>query len=347
MGAWFLLAAALLSSPSPGQWKSAFDGKSLDGWTASQGHDNGSWSVREGTIWGEGPAGQLVYTLQNCINCEISADVHTNAGTNAGISVRGGPGGQTGYETPVNNTSTSSPVHTGGLYAGTKVLRAMTDQRMPDDAWFNERIVIEGNHIQVFVDGKQTADIIDENNTYLSGSIAFQKYDRGSVLQIKNVMVRDLAAPESPLAGRWQLNREQSKSSGGDLPSQLEMRIAEERDGLRIAADGVTADGRPIAINAWARTDGEDYVLRGANEYDHVSFHEATYHRHVHEALLKAKLRKKRDDRAFDVDYKLGWKQTGQAVFVVSADGRKLTIDGTITRDTGDVHFTEVLGRID
>jgi|SRR5579871_149351 len=183
-------------------WKPIFDGKSLDGWRATQ--SPGKWTARGGTIRGEGTAGQLVYMVSKCVNCELKADVRINHGGNAGISLRAPAGAnvETGYETPVNSTSTVNPVRTGGLYAGIKILKPMQEQLIPDDTWFQVRISAVGNRIQVFINGKPTADVIDEANTYAAGNIAFQKYDRGALVEFKNVMMRDLATPRSPVTGR-------------------------------------------------------------------------------------------------------------------------------------------------
>jgi hypothetical protein len=206
MGVWLLLAAALFAQASLAQstadWKPIFDGKSLDGWSASR--SPGRWSVKDGTIRGEGTAGQLVYVASQCVDCELKADVRINHGGNAGISVRAPAGAnvETGYETPVNSTSTVNPVRTGGLYAGIKILKSMQEQLIPDDTWFHVQIAATGNHIQVFVNGKLTADVVDPANTYLAGNIAFQKYDRGALVEFKNVMMRPLPDRKSPLQGR-------------------------------------------------------------------------------------------------------------------------------------------------
>ena len=50
-----------------------------------------------------------------------------------------------------------------------------------------EEVIADGNHIQIFVNGKKTVDFVDENNTYKKGHFALQGHDPGSVMTFKKV----------------------------------------------------------------------------------------------------------------------------------------------------------------
>ena len=339
---YLLILAAALSAFAADVWKPIFDGKSLEGWQANEKPE--SWTVKDGAITGDGPASHLFYMREKCVNCEFKAEVRINHGGNSGMYFRTafGPGFPKGYEAQVDNTH-RDPVRTGSLYNFVKVF----EQLIPDDTWWTQHIIVEGNHIQIFVNDKQTVDFIDEKNTFTSGHLALQQHNAGSVVQFKDLMIKVLPPPKTPLAGTWRLNREQSTFSVGEVPKQLEIRILEERDGIRYQSASVTTDGQKHGANYFARTDGYEYVLTGSPTYDHVSIEEINRHE-VHEALKAAKIRKKTDEHVFQVQTKQGREVIGKATYTVSADGKTLTREGTSKRESGEVlQYREVLEKVE
>jgi hypothetical protein len=281
---------------------------------------------------------------EKCVNCEFKAEVKINHGGNSGMYFRTafGPGFPKGYEAQVDNTH-RDPVRTGSLYNFVKVL----EQLIPDDTWWTQHIIVEGNHIQIFVNDKKTVDYIDEKNTFTSGYLALQQHNAGSVVEYKNLMMKALPGPKSPLAGTWRLNRELSKFSVGDVPEQLEIRILEERDGLRYQSASVTADKQKHGANYWARPDGNDYQLTGSPTYDHVSIQELGRNQ-VRKALEKSKIRKRADDYVFEVQNKKGSEVIVKATYTVSPDFKTLAREGTAKREGGEPNqFKEVLEKVE
>ena len=195
------------------EWQPIFDGKTLDGWKASD-HPE-SWSIKDGVIHGDGPGSYLFYMNAHCFNCEFKADVQIGHEGNSGMFFRS-PFSKSpaDYEAQIDS-SHRDPVRTGSLYHFVKILEVL----VPDDTWFTQRIVVEGNHIQVFVNDKQTVDFIDEKNTKTDGLFALQQHNAGSIVEFKNVMWKVLPPPKSPLVGTWKLNLGQSKYSAGDARS--------------------------------------------------------------------------------------------------------------------------------
>jgi hypothetical protein len=325
------------------EWKTIFDGTSLDGWKANE-HPE-SWTVKDGAIRGDGPASHLFYMTEKCVNCEFKAEVRINHGGNSGMYFRTafGPGFPKGYEAQVDNTHTD-PVRTGSLYGFVEV----REQLIQDDTWWTQHIIVEGNHIQIFVNDKKTVDFIDEKNTYTDGFLALQQHNQGGIVEFKNIMMRTLPAPKSPLAGTWRLNRSESKFSVGEPPTQLELRIEEERDGgLRYQSESLTSDGEKHGANYFARPDGYDYLVVGPPTYDHVSLELLDAH-HVHEVMRTVKLRKKLDEHVYKVVSKMGFHVIGEAYYFVSADGKTLTRQGTTKHADGvELHYTEVLDKVE
>jgi hypothetical protein len=323
-------------------WIHIFDGSTLEGWKANE-HPE-SWTVKDGAIRGDGPASHLFYMNARCVNCEFKAEVRINHGGNSGMYFRTafGPGFPHGYEAQVDNTH-KDPVRTGSLYNFVPVY----EQLIPDDTWWTQHVIVNGNHIQIFVNDKMTVDYIDQKNTYTSGFLALQQHNQGSVVEFRNIMMKELPPPKSPLVGTWRLNRAQSKFSVGEPPAQLEIRIEEERNGMRYQSESVTTDGQKHAANYFFRTDGYDYRVVGAPAYDHVSV-ELTDAHYVHMALREARLRKKKDEHIYLVKTKAGQKLIGTAYYTISPDGKTLMRDGnTVHADGQKLEYKEVLEKVE
>jgi hypothetical protein len=186
-----LLAAALAGTAAaqPGPWVSMFDGKTLDGWKASERPE--SWTVKNGTIVGDGPVSHLFWMKEECENCEFKAMVKINHEGNSGMYFRTafGPGFPKGYEAQVNNTHRDWR-KTGSLYA----ISDVKEQLIGDDTWWEQHIVADGNHIVIKVNGKTVVDYVDSQNRFTRGYLALQQHNPGSVVEYKDLMFRKLPA---------------------------------------------------------------------------------------------------------------------------------------------------------
>lgn len=184
-----VLYAQPAAAPVAGKdgWVAMFDGKTLDGWKA--GDNPQSWKVVDGAIMGDGPRSHLFWMVRECENCEFRAEVKLNHSGNSGMYIRAafGPGFPKGYEAQVENTS-PDPQRTGSLYGFSKVL----EQLVPDDTWWTQDVSARDNHIVITVNGKVATDLVEEKNTYTKGYLALQQHNQGSVVQFRNLMMRDL-----------------------------------------------------------------------------------------------------------------------------------------------------------
>jgi len=305
-------------------WKPIFDGKTLDGWKANE--RPGSWTVKDGNITGDGEASHLFYMGTICVNCEFKSEVKISDGGNSGMYFRTafGPGFPRGYEAQVNS-SHRDPVRSGSLYNFVKVL----EQLVPPDTWFTQHIIADGNHIQIFVNDKKTVDYIDEKNTFTAGRLALQQHNLGSVVAYRNMLMKELPGPKTPLAGKWVMDAARSSFSIGDVPKTLELRILEERDGIRYQSASVTTDGAKHGANYWAKFDAKDYEMTGSPSYDHVSI-------------------KPQGARAWAISAKKGTEVITEAKYTVSADGKTLVREGTAKLADGQVNkFKETLDKVE
>jgi hypothetical protein len=182
-------------------WISLFDGKTFDGWKASENKD--SWKVDDGKLVCHGPRSHLYYMgdLAPFVNFEFKADVMTTPGSNSGIyfhtCYQDTDWPKIGYEVQVNNTH-KDPKKTGGLYAVSDVFEAPAK----DDEWFEMHITVQGKHIVVQVNGKTVVDYTEPadvkpnpqgfSRVLDKGTFALQAHDPDSQVSYKNLRVKKL-----------------------------------------------------------------------------------------------------------------------------------------------------------
>jgi len=217
-----VLTTTLLFGCNTDPWISLFDGESLEGWKASE--NTGSWKVEEGAIVTSGERSHLFYdgqTLKHDFkNFEFMVDVKTTKGSNSGIYIHtefqdeGWP--SKGYECQVINSN--HPAEPGGymehkMTGSIYAIRNVWKSPVPDNEWFNYRIVVQGKTIQTFINGMLAAEYTEPSEIYRpdgmegrilgSGTFAFQCHDPGSVVYYKNIKVKplpgDLSTPGTPL----------------------------------------------------------------------------------------------------------------------------------------------------
>ena len=202
-GAWLLLLTAGFSNHQNGEWISLFDGKTLDGWRASE--NPSTFSVEDGKIVVHGPRAHLFYEgpveNHNFKNFEFKAQVMTTSGSNSGMYVHtryqdeGWP--SQGYEVQVNNSHTDWR-RTGSLYG----INDVKEQVVPDNEWYTEHIIVDGKHVTVKINGKTVVDYTepddlerkegDEGRRLSSGTVALQGHDPDSKVYYKDIMVKPL-----------------------------------------------------------------------------------------------------------------------------------------------------------
>lgn len=193
--------AGVPAAQSEDGWVPLFDGKSLDGWKASE--KPGTFTVENGAIVVHGPRSHLYYVgpvgNHDFKDFEWKADVMTMPGANSGMYFHteyqesGWP--SKGYEVQVNNSHTD-PRRTGSLYAIQDVL----EPPAKDNEWFTQHIIVKGKRIVVQVNGKTLVDYTEpggvqrpddmKGRVLSSGTVALQGHDPNSRVLYRNIMVR-------------------------------------------------------------------------------------------------------------------------------------------------------------
>jgi hypothetical protein len=197
------ISCASLKNKSQDGWVPLFDGKSLEGWRASE--NPATFKVEDGMIVVNGPRAHLFYEgpvmNHQFKNFEIKARVMTTAGSNSGIFFHtayqetGWP--EKGYEVQVNNSHTDWR-RTGSLYA----VQDVRELYVKDDEWYTEEIKVEGKKVTIKINDKIVVEYIEpegiEKTTGRAqkhlgeGTFALQGHDPKSKVYFKEVMVKPL-----------------------------------------------------------------------------------------------------------------------------------------------------------
>ena len=182
---------------------SLFDGKTLDGWRASD--KPGTFSIENGAIVVNGPRSHLYYVGpvgdHNFKNFEWKADVMTTKGSNSGMYFHtewqetGWPA--KGYEVQVNSSHTDT-IRTSSLYN----IKNVTESPSKDDEWFTQTVIVRGKNVTIKVNDKVMVEYTEPDNVerpadmagrkLSSGTFALQGHDPKSKVLYKNIMVKPL-----------------------------------------------------------------------------------------------------------------------------------------------------------
>lgn len=175
-------------------WISLFDGKSFDGWKASE--HPGTFTIKDGMIVVHGDRAHLFYMGpvkdHNFKNFEFKAQVMTTPGSNSGMFIHtayqeeGWP--SKGYEIQVNATHTDWR-KTSSIYA----VQDIKEAPHKDNEWFTQQIIVNGKKITVKVNDKVINEYtVGEGGRLSSGTFALQGHDPQSIVYYKDVMVKPL-----------------------------------------------------------------------------------------------------------------------------------------------------------
>ncbi|HEY0653170.1 MAG TPA: DUF1080 domain-containing protein [Chryseosolibacter sp.] len=191
-----LAIVTLMSSTSApvDTWIPLFDGKSFDGWKASE--NPATFTIKDGMIQVFGERAHLFYMGEvgnhNFKNFEWKATVMTTPGSNSGMFIHtnyqdtGWP--SKGYEIQVNATHTDWR-KTSSIYA----VQDIKEAAHKDNEWFTHHIIVQGKKITIKVNDKVINEYTEGDNGRLSsGTVAIQGHDPKSKVFYKDIMIKIL-----------------------------------------------------------------------------------------------------------------------------------------------------------
>ncbi len=231
--------ADLPGAEAAGEWISLFDGRSLDGWRASEHHD--TWRVEDACLVAQGERSHLFYEgsagNHDFRNFELLVEARTEPAANSGIYFHtryqqsGWP--EKGYEIQINNSYSGVGNYrelkrTGSLYGVRNIYQAFVD----DGQWFQIRVRVVAKRIRVWVNEYPTVDYVEPDDCprppnlagrLLShGTIALQGHDAGSRAAFRKVAIRLLPDDADP-----ELSDRPSDAGYGVPPNRMDQLAAE------------------------------------------------------------------------------------------------------------------------
>ncbi|MDR1385369.1 MAG: DUF1080 domain-containing protein [Planctomycetaceae bacterium] len=200
-----ILAASVWAEEN---WTSLFDGKSLDGWKASESQT--TWSAVDGALVPNGARSHLFYdgdvADHHFKNFELKLQFKLEGKSNSGLffhtefSDAGSP--PKGYEVQINSSDKETR-KTGSLFA----VRGIYVDFVKNETWADLRLKVTGRRIQVKVNGVLLADYVEPENAprtrkgriLSSGTFALQAHDPETHVAYRNIAVKIL--PDSVADG--------------------------------------------------------------------------------------------------------------------------------------------------
>jgi hypothetical protein len=166
-----------------------FNGKDLTGWEPSGG---AKWVVEDGAIvgtQGDNYAPGDLFTKDTYKNFLLTATYRVEWPCNTGIWFR--------YQSPSKAYQAdileykNPECYSGSLYCPGKMFIAMNkDKTLVDrDGWNTMKVQAEGDHIQIWLNGRQVADVHDDTTD--SGKIGFQVHP-GEQFGPMKIIVREM-----------------------------------------------------------------------------------------------------------------------------------------------------------
>lgn len=195
------------------EWQTLFNGRDLTGWRANV--EPRSFKVVDGAIRAQATtnSSHLFFTGDRAAgtvtfkNFELELSARCDGEANSGIyfhsDIASGKGPKVhldkGYEVQLNNTPKEKK-KTGSLYAVVDLDASPVDETR----WFKVRVRVEGKHIQVWINDRQTVDYTEPSDVVRpaaragrlldpnGGAIALQAHDPGSIYYFKDLRLRRL-----------------------------------------------------------------------------------------------------------------------------------------------------------
>jgi len=196
----FLIASTSLAQTSHGEktddeWRSLFNGESLEGWTE---RGNAEWSVEDGAIRGVSQGGQgHIYAAPELSDLEVKGEFRVASlgeVANSGFYFRAHPpmdnpdGFPRGYEAQIAHTAES---FTGWLWKPGTPTGEASKLLTEDGEWFSMRVLAVGDQIRIWVEDQLVMTY--EDDEYTEGYFAIQCHNEGMTVEARELYYRDLA----------------------------------------------------------------------------------------------------------------------------------------------------------
>jgi hypothetical protein len=192
------------TSTDSAEWKSLFDGKTLQGWMpVPAGQAN--FTVKDGAILIKGTKGQLVSNHTLTSDFEFQAEVMSTGDSNSGIFLHTNKTGRMNSDSFMEVAIAISDQSAGqkGYYTGSLWGSAgIQNPQIRDDEWVTLTIKRQGEKISTTLNGKQVVDFDTSSNQLtrgLSGGfLSLQANTKAGdhLTMVRNIRIRNLPHPK-------------------------------------------------------------------------------------------------------------------------------------------------------
>jgi hypothetical protein len=179
-------------------WLALFDGKSLAGWKVDPDSNKAQISVVDGEIHMLSRGKNLWMPCERVFrDFELEVEALMPTTYNSGIGFRCATKGKfTGYQCEIDRAKSGSIYAIGRGWVWPRGAEQTTEfNKLAADAfrngeWNRFRIRCVGDHIQIWINGVNTADIRDR--LFAEGVVALQHHGKGDVHRFRNIRIRSL-----------------------------------------------------------------------------------------------------------------------------------------------------------
>ena len=200
------------------EWQPLFDGKTLDGWKASESQD--TWKVADGLLVSGGERSHLFYDgpvgNHDFKNFELKLQFKLEEGSNSGLFLHTefdeAASPPKGYEIQINSSSKEDR-KTGSLFAVRAIYKDfLTHNEWSNlwlDEWHNLWVKVSEKRIMVKVNDQLLADYVEPENAprsrkgrlLSSGTFALQAHDPTTKVAYRDIQVKLLADDQADAEG--------------------------------------------------------------------------------------------------------------------------------------------------
>lgn len=168
-------------------WVRLFDGQTMMGW---QNNSSANWRIEEGVLVADQGEQGLLTTTSRWADYELQLEFQADGKVNSGVFLRtvDKPTDPTKDCFELNIAPVDNPFPTGSLVGRSKVEPSTLGELDPQ-AWHKFHVLVDGDHFQIWCDGKNIVDYKDPNQL-LCGKIGLQ-FREGAV-RFRDIRIRPL-----------------------------------------------------------------------------------------------------------------------------------------------------------
>ena len=192
------LSGTIAEAPKPPEFRPLFNGRDLSGWRTDP-RQPGDWRVENGILVGTSRGNSHLYTDRGDYgNFHLRLEARINNGGNSGVYFRAPSGPTFPADNPQWLAAYNAKIdkdRLGGLIVDGAFGRPVIRNRIPlfqPGQWITLEVIVQGNRIEIKINGATTADYTDQERQYSTGHIVLQQHGRPTVVEFRKIEIKEL-----------------------------------------------------------------------------------------------------------------------------------------------------------